>query len=122
MCLPEHLVLLGGGSIHCPRESLLVKGEEVLPIIAQVPEASSAPITQKLTAQSCLESVKAFLLTLLVYNLSHHPPEFLFHLQQIVSLSCTGLISPMALNPASQGLCLPAVSIVFQEELFIYVY
>lgn len=58
MCLPEHLVLLGGGSIHCPRESLLVKGEEVLPIIAQFPEASSASISLKLTAEGCLEDVK----------------------------------------------------------------
>lgn len=61
MCLPEHLGLLGGGHSHCPCESLLVKDEGVLPIVAQAPEASSALVSLKLTAQGFLEGVKAWL-------------------------------------------------------------
>lgn len=60
MFLPEGLGLLSEGHSHCPRESLLVKGEEVLSIVAKAPEASSAPIFPKLTAQGFLEDVKAW--------------------------------------------------------------
>lgn len=50
MCLPEGLGLLGGWHSHCPCESLLVKGEGILSIIAQAPEASNVPISLKFTA------------------------------------------------------------------------
>lgn len=56
-CLPERPVLLGEGH-NCPCESLLVKGEEGLPITAQLPETWSASIALKLTAKGFLEDVK----------------------------------------------------------------
>lgn len=59
-CLPECFSLLGEGPSHCPCESLRVKGEEVLPIVAQAPEASNAPVSLKLTAHGCLEGEKAW--------------------------------------------------------------